>query len=279
MVYNDSLMTHIIAISNQKGGVAKTTSCFALGACLAEKGLNTLLVDLDPQAHLSMAAGLDTDDLSLTLADLLAPDGGSLSPAEACHPTAMDGLHILPCDLRLANLERNLHERRDYEYLLKGILERMRVFSPEHHAATSQAYDYMLLDCPPSMGSLTLMALTAASLALIPVECEYFASRGLLRLLDVIRAVKDHTNPALSYSVFISLYDGRNLVSRKVLEQLQTYFETAIFETIIRVDTRLRESPMAGEPILVYAPRTRASEEYRMLATELIKHMEDADEL
>ena len=226
-----------------------------------------------------MAAGLDADDLSLTLADLLAPDGDSLSPAEACYPTVMDGLHILPCDLRLANLERRLHERQGYEYLLKGILERMRVISPDRQPLEGQSYDYILLDCPPSMGSLTLMALTAADLALIPVECEYFASRGLLRLLDVIQAVKDHTNPALGYSIFVSLYDGRNLVSRKVLEQLQTYFVNSIFDTIIRVDTRLRESPMAGEPILVYAPKTRASDEYRKLAAELIKHMEDVDEL
>jgi chromosome partitioning protein len=275
-------VTYIIAISNQKGGVAKTTSCFALGACLAEKGYSTLLVDLDPQAHLTMAAGLDADNLSPTLADLLAPAMSSISPREACYPTVMAGLDILPCDLRLANLERSLHERQDYEYLLKQVLGRTGVIAPDEQArlaGESQPFDFVLLDCPPSMGSLTLMALTAADLALIPVESEYFASRGLIRLLDVIQAVKEHTNPALGYSVFVTLYDGRNLVSRKVLEQLQTHFVDVIFDTIIRVDTRLRESPMAGEPIVMYAPRTRATGEYRNLATELIKHMEKVNEL
>jgi len=263
-------MTRIIAISNQKGGVAKTTSCITLGACLAELQHKVLIVDLDPQAHLSLAAGLEPDDLAYTLADLLENDPEALAAKQAIYPTVIPGLEILPADLRLSTLESGLAQQPDSEYILKQLLA---TWQTEESRANGNSYDFILLDCPPSMGFTTIIALSAANLALIPVQCEYFASRGLLRLLDIIDAVKLRTNPSLEYLIFISMYDSRNLVSRRVLEQLQDHFNDRLLESIIRLDTRLRESPMAGEPVISYAPRTRASQEYRDLAQELLARL------
>lgn len=255
-------MTTTFAISNQKGGVAKTTSCFSLAACLAERGYKTLLVDLDPQAHLTMAAGYDPDEVTHSTADTILSQEHSSLPAELIRPTSMPGLDLLPGDLRLAQVERGFFGEEEYEYRLK------------HHLDTlASQYDFILLDCPPSMGSLTILALTAADYALVPVQCEYFASRGLLRLLDIIQAVRQHTNPRLDYYIFITMFDGRNLISRRVLEELRQHFEDRLFQTVIRMDTRLRESPIAGEPVVVYAPKTRASQEYRSLSDEILSRI------
>ena len=261
-------MTKTFAISNQKGGVAKTTSCFSLAACLAEGGYHTLMVDLDPQAHLTMAAGLDPDEVEFSSADLLGLSASDAFPQDIIHPTGMAGLDLLPGDLRLAQIERSFSAVDGYEFQLKQSI-----------ASLASEYDFILLDCPPSMGTLTIQALTAADIALVPVQCEYFASRGLLRLLDIIQAVRQHTNPALDYFVFVTMYDGRNLISRRVLEELQQHFDQRLFQTLIRMDTRLRESPMAGEPVVTYAPRTRAAQEYRSLAEELLARLKQKENI
>ncbi len=259
-------MTTILAISNQKGGVAKTTTCMSLGAGLAERGKRVLMVDLDSQANLTMAAGLDGDTLPWTVTDLLDASALELPEAErgAIYRAGMDGLDILPADVRLAGVERSLYDRGRYEFLLGEILQKW-----------SGAYDYMLLDCPPSLGAITLMALTTAQMVLVPVQCEFYAARGLNRLLDIVAEVQQHTNPHLRYHLLATLYDRRNNICRTVLEQLQTHFSTAMFDTVIGVDTRLRESPVTGEPVLLYAPRTRAAEQYRQLATEVEKLFEE----
>lgn len=259
-------MTHTIAISNHKGGVAKTTTCLSLGACLAEMSLRTLVVDLDPQADLTLSVGLDADELKWTMADLLEPvvDGtwtGSWRespPVEVIQPTGFEGLDILPADPRLASIERFLYDLDDYEMILAQIL-----------SAWQEGYDYILLDCPPSLGAYTLMGLTAAQNVLIPIQCEYFAARRLERLLEVVDAVQERTNPGLSCLLLATMYDKRNRICRSVLEKLRINFPERLFETVIGVDTRLRESPALGEPIILYAPRTRASRQYRQLAHEL----------
>ena len=252
-------MKQIIAISNQKGGVAKTTTCSSLGACLAEQGQRALIVDLDSQAHLTMAAGLDPDELENTLADLLESFGTSRSLVgkEVIRPTLIEGLDILPADLRLASVERFLYEQDDYEMILAQIL-----------AQWQTEYDYLLLDCPPSLSAITLMALTAAQRVLIPVQCEYYAVRGLSRLLDIVAEVQERTNPDLTYHLLATLYDQRNRICRSVLDQLRVNFPDWLLDTVIGVDTRMRECPAAGEPIILYAPHTRASQQYRQLAHE-----------
>jgi chromosome partitioning protein len=258
-------MGQIVAISNQKGGVAKTTTCFSVGAGLAELGLRTLVVDLDSQAHLTLGAGLDPDELEPTLADLLdspvgSPTGSPAVPpvAPVVRPTRAEGLDILPADLRLARMERFLYERAGYETILAHVL-----------APWQAEYDYLLLDCPPSLGALTLMALTAAQAVLVPVQCEYYAARSLTRLLDIVAVVRERTNPGLTCFLVATLYDQRNRICQGVLEQLRGNFPDQLLDTVIGVDTRLRECPAAGEPITRYAPRSRASQHYRHLAREL----------
>jgi len=253
-------MTHIVAISNQKGGVAKTTTCMSLGAGLVELGNRVLVVDLDSQADLTMAAGLDADELPWTVVDLLDATGIMLPEVETgvIQSTRMEGLDILPADLRLANVERTLYNRVDYEHLLSQVLARWM-----------NEYNYILLDCPPSLGAITLMALTTAQMVLVPVQCEHYAARGLSRLLDIVAEVHKRTNSELTYHLLATMYDQRNNICKRVLTQLQTHFGPSMFKAVIGVDTRLRESPVTGEPILLYAPRTRAAEQYRVLAQEV----------
>ncbi len=258
-------MGQIVAISNQKGGVAKTATCLSLGACLAEMGQQTLVVDLDSQAHLTISAGLDPDELEWTLADLLDSFDTESPPVngEAIQPTPVEGLDILPADLRLASVERFLYDQNGYETLLAQTL-----------AVWQVEYDYLLLDCPPSLSAITLMALTAAQKVLIPVQCEYCAARGLNRMLDIVAEVRERTNPDLTCHLVATLYDRRNRICQGVLEQLQGNFSERLLDTVIGVDTRLRECPAAGEPIIIYAPRTRASQQYRQLAREFHAKMQ-----
>lgn len=255
-------MAQMIAISNQKGGVAKTTSCISLGACLAQMGRRTLIVDLDPQAHLTLAAGLDADELPLTIADLLSGSEEVPGAETWIHSTMLPGMDILPADLRLTQIERSLHTQDNYENRLRETL-----------TSWEDVYDFIVMDCPPSMGVLTINALTAARLALIPVSCEYFASRGLVQMLDVINAVQRHTNPKLHYALVVTMFDTRNRISRQILDHLHNHFGEAVLNTIIHIDTRLRESTMVGEPITIYAPRTRAAQEYQDLADEVIRRI------
>ncbi len=275
-------MTTTFAISNQKGGVAKTTSCFTIAACLAEMGKHTLVVDLDPQAHLTIAAGYDPDQIEQSVADLLLLEKQTCDWSQFLLPTAQQNLYLLAADLRLAQVERQIGERQGYEVLLQDALEPLKNSLPLPNSRDnflSFGFDYILFDCPPSMGTITILALTAANWALVPLQAEYFASRGLYRLLDVIEAVQEHTNPALDYAIFVTMYDGRNRISQKVFEEVHQHFEEKILTTPIRVDTRLRECSIAGEPVTLYAPHTRASQEYRILTNELIEYIQSQEQI
>ena len=252
-------MTTIIAVSNQKGGVAKTTSCVSIGACLAEEKRRVLVIDLDPQAHLTLSAGLDPDELSPTIVDLFDENGPGQKASQAVYPTLQPGMELLPGDIRLSRLEQLLPEQDGYEYSLKNILQQFF----DH-------YDDILVDCPPSLGALTITALTASHQALIPTPCEYFATRSLVRLLEIIEAVQKRTNPVLSYALFITMFDRRTLISQQILDQMRKHFQKTLLDTVINRDTRLRECVAAGEPITVYAPRSRASQQYRQLAREIL---------
>jgi chromosome partitioning protein len=252
-------MTKIIAISNQKGGVAKTTTCLSLGASLSEMGHLVLLVDLDPQAHLTLSMGLRPKELRRTVGDALLRNNSLVSVS---HESSLHGLDIVPANQGLIVLEKVLYGHQGFQFRLKNGLDAMG----------NGFYDFVIIDCPPSVGTLTLNALTAADVLIIPMPCEYFAAHTLLSYVRLVHHTREKTNPALTYRVLVTMYDRRNRICRVTLEQMQRKLNEVIFETIIEVDTKLRESPAMGQPITSYAPKTRGAEQYRALAKELLNH-------
>jgi chromosome partitioning protein len=252
-------MTRMIVISNQKGGVAKTTSCLSLGGCLAEMGKTVLLVDLDPQANLTQSLGLKPDTLRRTIGDALL---GNASLVSVSRESTVPGLDIIPANEGLLLLDKVLYGRPNYQFRLRDGLQTME----------QSFYDFVLMDCPSSLGTLTVNALTAAELLIIPIQCEYYASRTLKHFLAMVQRVQEKSNPRLTYRVLVTMYDMRNKICRVVLDQIQQGLQDTVFETIIGVDTKLRESPAFGQPINLYAPNTRATEQYRALAEELLDH-------
>ena len=253
------MATTVIAISNQKGGVAKTTTCLSLGACLAEMGQLVLLIDLDPQANLTLSMGLRPEKLSYTVEDALL---GGDSLVSVSRESPVFGLDIVPANRGLVLLDKILYGRKRYEFYLKNSLDVMG----------GDFYDVVLIDCPPSFGTLTLNALTAADLLIIPVQCEYYAAYSLRQVVDVVKLVRERTNPQLIYHVLVTMYDRRNKICRLILEQMRKGLSRVLFKTIIEVDTKLRESPAFGQPITLYASRTRSAQQYRALAQELMNH-------
>lgn len=246
-----------IAISSQKGGVAKTTTCLSLGASLAERGQSVLLIDLDPQANLTVSFGINPDTLHHTVGDALLEQ---YSLVAVSREGVMPNLDLVPANQGLVVLDRVLYGRQTYETRLKNQIEAM----------DSSYYDTILIDCPPHFGTLTLNALTAANLLIIPVQCEYYAARAMRPILKLVELIRRKTNPQLAFRVLVTLYDRRNRISRIVLEQIRANFQSALFNTIIEIDTKLRESPTVGLPINLYAPRTRGARQYRALAEELL---------
>ncbi|BCY17970.1 sporulation initiation inhibitor Soj [Leptolinea sp. HRD-7] len=253
-------MAHVVALSNQKGGVAKTTTTISLGASLAGMGRRVLLVDLDPQSNLSLSLGHQDDAPGETISDALET---ALNPRkvdwdELIRHTSQENLDIVPSDARLWTVERLITEKQGYEYELKTLLARWQ-----------KIYDYILVDCSPSLGPLTVMALTAADRVIIPIQTEFLAVVGLVRLIETIDAVKEHTNSNLEFNLLAVMYDQRNGICRDVLTKLQENFSARLFSTVIGVDTRLKECVAVGQPITQYDPRTRATQQYGMLADEI----------
>ncbi|MBN1815556.1 MAG: ParA family protein [Anaerolineae bacterium] len=252
-------MAVCIAISSQKGGVAKTTTCLSLGACLAELGQLVLLIDLDPQTNLTLSVGLNPAKLRYTVSEALL---GNASLVSISREGAAFGLDIVPASSDLAVLGKVLHGRPDAEFYLERGLEAM----------DDDLYDVILVDCPPSFGLLTLNALTAADLLIIPTQCEYYAAHALRRTIELAELVRKKTNPHLLYRVLVTMYDQRNRICQAILERMRKGLDGLLFETIIEVDTKLRESPVFGEPITLYAPQTRGAQQYRALAKELMRN-------
>ena len=251
-------MQQVIAIGNQKGGVAKTTTCLSLGACLAELRKSVLLVDLDPQANLTLSLGLQPNSLRRTVSDAILHNTTLVSVSRE---TDVPGLDIAPASTGLAAVDKALYRCRDYEHYLR---EAVRQLDPE-------LYDYVLLDCPPSFGPLTLNALTVAELMIVPTQAEYYAARTLQNVFELIRLVRERTNPALRYRLLVTLYDRRNKICQTTLAEMRAAFSRLLFTTVIEVDTKLRESPVVGQPITVYRPNTRGAQQYRALAKELLR--------
>ncbi len=249
--------TTVIAVGNQKGGVAKTTTCLSLGACLAEMGKTVLLIDLDPQGSLSLSLGLKPDERRRPLDEALL---GNMSLVSVSRESQVLGLDIIPATQSLVVLDKILYGRNGYEYYLKNGLE----------AIGQGLYDFVLMDCPPSFGTLTLNALTAAHLLIIPVQPEYYAARSLYQVLELTKLVREKTNPRLAYRVLVTMYDRRNRICQAIMGQMHQRLGAVLFKTIIEVDTKLRESPAFGKPITLYAAHTRGAQQYRQLAQELI---------
>jgi chromosome partitioning protein len=251
----------MIAISNEKGGVAKTTSTLSLGAALAELQYRVLLFDLDPQSNLSLALGLETEEAGISSASILIENA---APQTAIHKTEIQNLDVIPSSFRIENAEQFLPMRTHYQNTLRDALE-----------ADPLPYDYILLDCPPALGAITLNALSAANLLIIPTQAEYFSAYALRNMMGTIRRVRQETNPGLAYRILVTLLDRRNRTHRNIFEQLQSTFGQGVFTTVIEIDTKLRESPIAGLPIMHYKPNSRGSQQYRVLAQELIEYAKE----
>jgi chromosome partitioning protein len=252
-------MAYTIAISNEKGGVAKTTSSLSLGAALAEMGKKVLLIDLDPQANLSLANGIEIATVNRASGELLL-DG---APAADCiAPTGTPNMEIIPASAKLSETEQLLPLRTNYYFTLVNALRDL-----------PQNYDFILCDCPPAMGAITTNALTAADLLIIPTQAEYFSAYALRAMMTLIRRIRRDTNPRLAYRILITLLDQRNRTHRSIREQLQQTFGAGLFEAVIEIDTRLRESPIIGMPITQYRPNSRGSQQYRVLAQELLEYV------
>jgi chromosome partitioning protein len=255
-------MTTIFAISNEKGGVAKTTTSLAIGGALAESGYKVLLVDLDAQANLTLGMGVQPAKVKQSMADVLL---NSVPMASICLQTPIDGLEIAPANADMGMVERFLPVRQNYEYVMKNVLAAAQ-------STTSLPYDYILLDCPPSIGAVTFNALTASQFVVIPTQPEYFSAHGLRSLMGAIRKIRNQTNPDLAYFVLITMMDRRNRIHRALFEQLQTTFGEGLLHTVIEIDTKLRESTIAGLPITHYTPNSRSALQYRALAQEIVQN-------
>jgi len=252
-------MTTTLAIANQKGGVAKTTTVASIGAALAELGHSVLLVDLDPQACLTFSLGIDPEDLDLSVHHVLTK---GLDPTEAMIATD-DGVDLMPATIELARAEAELLTRTGREHVLRAMVEALAEEEVEH--------DWILLDCPPSLGVLTVAALTAADGVLVPLQCETLSHRGVGQLLDTVHDVRRFTNRGLEvWGVLPTLYDGRTTHARTVLETISETYDLEVVEPPIPKTIKFAEAPAAGRSILATSRTSKGAQAYREVAQHLV---------
>ncbi len=251
-------MSKIISLANQKGGVGKTTTAINLAAALAMQKKKVLLVDADPQANASSGLGVEIREQESTIYECLI---NSIDPHTAIVATSVKGLDLIPSHIDLVGAEIEMLNIENRETLLKNILGQVRA-----------EYDYILIDCSPSLGLITVNALTASDSVIIPVQCEFFALEGIAKLLNTIKIIKSQLNPALQIEGFLlTMYDNRLRLSNQVYEEVKRHFGDLVFNAVITRNVRLSEAPSHGMSVLEYDPQSKGAQNYQSLAKELIK--------
>ena len=258
-------MGKIVSFSNQKGGVGKTTTCVNMAAYIAEAGKKVLLVDIDPQGNATTGMGLIKSTLKKSMYSVIIDEEKA---SEHIVHTEVPGLDLLPSNIDLAGAEVELVYKKNREKVLQAAL-----------AEVKDKYDYILIDCPPSLGLLTINALTAADSAIIPIQSEYYALEGLSQLMNTISLVRQHLNKSLKVEgVVLTMYDGRSLISKQIAAEIKKYFSKKLYEIVIPRNIRLSEAPSHGKPILLHDPKCMGARAYAALTEEFLKKTEGKGE-
>ncbi len=255
-------MSIIIAIANQKGGVGKTTTNVNLSACLATAGKKVLTIDIDPQGNTTSGLGVDKKSVEKSIYDVLI---NGVEMEQSIIPTKVTNLDIIPSNIQLAGAEIEMVSMLSREHILKRSIESIR-----------DLYDFILIDCPPSLGLITINALTASDKILVPIQCEYYALEGLSQLMNTVKLVRNYLNPSLEVEgVVLTMFDARTNLSIQVVEEVKKYFRSKVYRTIIPRNVRLGEAPSHGLPIIMYDPKCTGAEAYMDLAEEVIESSEE----